>query len=211
MIGIRFLPVLIFDLIMIQDHFVTTLPAREQDDTGYRVPRSNEPLENSKPVDQISAEVADDRNNDGVLCIIEFDSEFKVNAEVGDVSKDSEYVDTTESSADAEVQTTLDPWSVVWYIGSFGGLVTFFLVVSCSEWCCRRGTSRTLSPGRHTEPMMGTCTSATTTAGVSDTPPPPYHLFAPPAYDSIDYSEVADKHHIEKLNVFVISVPNRNP
>ena len=43
--------------------------------------------------------------------------------------------------------------------------------------------------------------------GVNDTPPPPYHLFAPPPYDSINYADLTDKASGEKLDVYVISVP----
>ncbi|KAH0949544.1 hypothetical protein HN011_000554 [Eciton burchellii] len=70
-----------------------------------------------------------------------------------------------------------DAWSISWYISSFGGLVLFFLFVSFSEWYCRSGNS-TETPQDNEPPEM-TNTSR-------EGPPPPYHLFAPPSYDSIN-------------------------
>ncbi|KAK0093224.1 hypothetical protein PV326_014021 [Microctonus aethiopoides] len=99
-------------------------------------------------------------------------------------------------------QSPLDPWSIVWYIGSFGGLVAFFLIVSCSEWCCRRSArpSTPYNPQRSVDVNN-------TTRGVTETPPPPYHLFAPPSYDSVNYIDLDDKTSGEKMNIYVISVP----
>lgn len=104
---------------------------------------------------------------------------------------------------DVEKHSPLDPWSIVWYIGSFGGLVAFFLIVSCSEWCCRRG-ARTLGTP-YGVPRTGEAVNSS--RGVTETPPPPYHLFAPPPYDSVNYADLVDKASGEKLNIYVISVP----
>ena len=41
----------------------------------------------------------------------------------------------------------------------------------------------------------------------TESPPPPYHLFAPPPYDSINYAEFQDKNFNEKLDIYVITVP----
>lgn len=66
-----------------------------------------------------------------------------------------------------------EPWSILWYVGSFGGLIVFFLIVSCSEWCCRtRLRNRSIQRG-----------AASPTN--SELPPPAYDLFAPPSYDSL--------------------------
>lgn len=46
---------------------------------------------------------------------------------------------------------------------------------------------------------------------VTETPPPPYHLFAPPPYDSVNYGEIVDKASGEKLDIYVISVPIHRP
>lgn len=103
-----------------------------------------------------------------------------------------------------ETQSPLDPWSIVWYIGSFGGLVAFFLIVSCSEWCCRRNARPMSVPYiQRGEVISGA-------QGVAETPPPPYHLFAPPPYDSINYADLSDKASGEKLDIYVISVPIHN-
>lgn len=97
----------------------------------------------------------------------------------------------------------LDPWSIVWYIGSFGGLVAFFLIVSCSEWCCRRGAR----PANTSYSGQRSGETVNTGHGVTETPPPPYHLFAPPPYDSVNYGQLVDKASGEKMNIYVISVP----
>ncbi|XP_033225132.1 uncharacterized protein LOC117178038 [Belonocnema kinseyi] len=104
-----------------------------------------------------------------------------------------------------ESQSPLDPWSIVWYIGSFGGLVAFFLIVSCSEWCCRRG-ARPI-----TVPYIQRGEVISSAQGVTETPPPPYHLFAPPPYDSINYADLTDKASGEKLDIYVISMPIQSP
>ncbi|XP_011865817.1 PREDICTED: uncharacterized protein LOC105560912 isoform X2 [Vollenhovia emeryi] len=110
----------------------------------------------------------------------------------------------TDESVNGELQNPLDPWSIVWYIGSFGGLVAFFLIVSCSEWCCRRG-------GRPLTVPYAQRAETINTTGVTETPPPPYHLFAPPSYDSVNYGEIVDKTSGEKLDIYVISVPIHRP
>ncbi|XP_011691804.1 PREDICTED: uncharacterized protein LOC105452427 isoform X2 [Wasmannia auropunctata] len=110
----------------------------------------------------------------------------------------------TEESVNGDLQNPLDPWSIVWYIGSFGGLVAFFLIVSCSEWCCRRG-------GRPLAVPYAQRAETINTTGVTETPPPPYHLFAPPSYDSVNYGEIVDKTSGEKLDIYVISVPIHRP
>lgn len=43
---------------------------------------------------------------------------------------------------------------------------------------------------------------------VTETPPPPYHLFAPPSYDSVNY---ADKPNQEKPDIYVIQMPIQGP
>ncbi|KAK0174461.1 hypothetical protein PV327_010228 [Microctonus hyperodae] len=107
-----------------------------------------------------------------------------------------------DNDSGTDNQSPLDPWSIVWYIGSFGGLVAFFLIVSCSEWCCRRSArpSTPYNPQRSVE-------TTNTPRGVTETPPPPYHLFAPPSYDSVNYIDLVDKTSGEKMDIFVISVP----
>nr|CAD7264961.1 unnamed protein product [Timema shepardi] len=86
----------------------------------------------------------------------------------------------------------LDPWSLVWYIGSFGGLVTFFLVVSCSECCCKRRQAAAASTAAQ---------EAAEFRVIEDPPPPPYEMFAPPPYDSLFYGEKKDR-----LEIFVVPV-----
>lgn len=95
--------------------------------------------------------------------------------------------------ADNMSSSAFDPWSIIWYIGAFGGLIAFFLVVSCSEWCC--GSRRSDRPGvgeRNPNLNVSRCQQQQQVAG---TPPPSYHLFAPPSYDtcSLDSQEKTDK------------------
>ncbi|KAK4876421.1 hypothetical protein RN001_012843 [Aquatica leii] len=83
-------------------------------------------------------------------------------------------IDFDDNSSNENEDHTFQPWSILWYIGSFGGLIAFFLVVSCSEWCCRthiraRSSQNTIS----------------NSPSPNDIPPPAYDLFAPPSYDSL--------------------------
>ena len=141
----------------------------------------------------------DDRDSRETVYVIEFESESNEKEE----SLQTKGNDA--SNVDGDGQNPLDPWSIVWYIGSFGGLVAFFLIVSCSEWCCRRG-GRPLSVAcsQRAEVMNGGQV-------VTETPPPPYHLFAPPPYDSVNYGEIVDKTTGEKVDIYVISVPIGRP
>ena len=95
----------------------------------------------------------------------------------------------------------VDPWSLIWYMASFGGLVTFFLVVSCSECCCskRTSTNNNATNPRAAEPPPEV------TQWVDETPPPPYHLFAPPSYDTLFYGTKDEKN---KLEVYVVPIHN---
>lgn len=75
-----------------------------------------------------------------------------------------------------------DPLSVVWYLGAFSGLIIFFLVVTFSEWCCA---------SKHLYRSNGQAPPPYNHQGYNrapETPPPPYHLFAPPPY-----TEAAEK------------------
>ncbi|GLV44500.1 hypothetical protein CBL_10305 [Carabus blaptoides fortunei] len=112
------------------------------------------------------------------------------------------------SSESSEV--AFDPWSIVWYIGSFGGLIAFFLVVSCSEWCCMRNRAARAQQRQAQQaagcPGGAARVRATARSASAETPPPAYHLFAPPPYDSITYSEKS-----EKFDVFVVPVHAVNP
>lgn len=98
-----------------------------------------------------------------------------------------------------------DMWSVIWYLGAFGGLVTFFVVVTCSEWCF----------GNHLYTRHGTNeiyinafqpTSFQESQQAPETPPPPYHLFAPPSYSDLFGSVKGGKRNISKINIFIIPI-----
>lgn len=92
--------------------------------------------------------------------------------------------------------------SAVWYLAAFGGLVLFFFVVTCSELFldnpihARRQLelphARDLR--RHwrqrNSPMAGYFGP--------ETPPPPYHQFAPPSYDDFIKSEKQKQPHATK-------------
>ncbi|XP_014479254.1 PREDICTED: uncharacterized protein LOC106746767 isoform X2 [Dinoponera quadriceps] len=133
----------------------------------------------------------DNDDDDETVYVIEYNEENRG-------EKNVEKGKNTDVKSDP--QNPLDPWSIVWYIGSFGGLVAFFLIVSCSEWCCRRAARPLAMP--YAQP-----TEVMSSRGVAETPPPPYHLFAPPPYDSVNYGDIVDKTSGEKLDIYVISVP----
>lgn len=142
----------------------------------------------------------DHTDDEQTVYVIEFESESSEREEgLRNKGKDG------GPTVDGDTQNPLDPWSIVWYIGSFGGLVAFFLIVSCSEWCCRRGGRPLTVPyAQRAEVMNGGQV-------VTETPPPPYHLFAPPPYDSVNYGDIVDKSSGEKLDIYVISVPIHRP
>ncbi|XP_078045156.1 uncharacterized protein LOC144474307 isoform X3 [Augochlora pura] len=158
---------------------------------------SNEMIQKNENGDRRGESTTDYRSEDEkTVYVIEFESES------GEKEEQSKGKD---GPADGDDQNPLDPWSIVWYIGSFGGLVAFFLIVSCSEWCCRRGGRPLTVPyAQRAEVMNGSQV-------VTETPPPPYHLFAPPPYDSVNYGEIVDKASGEKLDIYVISVPIHRP
>ncbi|XP_011500606.1 PREDICTED: uncharacterized protein LOC105364391 [Ceratosolen solmsi marchali] len=142
---------------------------------------------------------SDRRGEEQTVYVIEFETEEDGK---GESRRNRGGKDMNDESSDG--QSPLDPWSIVWYIGSFGGLVAFFLIVSCSEWCCRRGARPLSVPYTQRGEVMS---PGVQPAGES--PPPPYHLFAPPPYDSVNYAEIAsDKGPApEKLDIYVISLP----
>ncbi|KAE9535859.1 hypothetical protein AGLY_007760 [Aphis glycines] len=107
--------------------------------------------------------------------------------------------------------------SAVWYLAAFGGLVLFFFVVTCSELFfgnpiytrrpvelphagyLRRHVYGIRNHGQHNYKP--------------ETPPPPYHLFAPPSYDDTvkgGLGQQAEQYHhrapvAKKLtNVYVV-------
>lgn len=97
-------------------------------------------------------------------------------------------------------------WSVIWYLGAFGGLVTFFVVVTCSEWCfgnhmyTRHGTNEIYVNAFQASSFQESHQRA------PETPPPPYHLFAPPSYSDLFGSVKGGKRKISKINIFIIPV-----
>lgn len=75
--------------------------------------------------------------------------------------------------------------SAVWYLAAFGGLVLFFFVVTCSELFF----GNPIYARRPVDlPHAGYLRRVHARGYINrdylpDTPPPPYHLFAPPSYD----------------------------
>ncbi|KAJ8680037.1 hypothetical protein QAD02_015824 [Eretmocerus hayati] len=119
------------------------------------------------------------RHDEQTVYVIEFETE--PDAAKGDGHRNRAGKGLPHDGTD--LQSPLDPWSIVWYIGSFGGLVAFFLIVSCSEWCCRRGARPLSVPYTQRGEVLNA-------QPLNDSsPPPPYHLFAPPPYDSVNYGD----------------------
>ncbi|KRT84917.1 hypothetical protein AMK59_1857 [Oryctes borbonicus] len=108
------------------------------------------------------------------------------------------YETTSEPNAiSTSNDEAFDSWSVVWYIASFGGLIAFFLVVSCSEWCCRKHI-RDNQMRRSPDPSVPVSSSTG-----SESPPPAYDLFAPPSYESLSPSPNNEKH---EYDIYVVPV-----
>ncbi|XP_014291711.1 uncharacterized protein [Halyomorpha halys] len=106
---------------------------------------------------------------------------FENEGELENGEEDTTELITTENGGSA-TRLDPDPLSVVWYLGAFSGLIIFFLVVTFSEWCCAskhlyRGNGQAPPPYNHQGYNRA-----------PETPPPPYHLFAPPPY-----TEAAEK------------------
>lgn len=104
--------------------------------------------------------------------------------------KDSSDEDDPDDD-DNEIDEVFDSWSIVWYIASFSGLILFFLIVSCSEWCCRKRIRRQQQQ-QHQQANATTSTTSQTDMRVIATrsqpeqqAPPSYDQFAPPSYDSL--------------------------
>ncbi|XP_024875006.1 uncharacterized protein LOC112456678 isoform X1 [Temnothorax curvispinosus] len=157
--------------------------------------------DNRQSVDSKSNDNDDDVDGGGTVYVIAFEGKEESAEKERDTEESGPHFVVVNGS---DLQNPLDPWSIVWYIGSFGGLVAFFLIVSCSEWCCRRGSRPMTVP-------YAQRADAINTTGITETPPPPYHLFAPPSYDSVNYGEIVDKTSGEKLDIYVISVPIHRP
>ncbi|XP_044271238.1 uncharacterized protein LOC123015533 isoform X2 [Tribolium madens] len=108
------------------------------------------------------------------------------------------FVNNDKYTGADNTSTPLDSWSVVWYIASFGGLIVFFLIVSCSEWCCRRALRNSQNCGRSAP--------AATTLNVPDTPPPSYDQFAPPSYESICLGRNGRGGEKSEYDIYVVPV-----
>lgn len=114
-------------------------------------------------------------------------------------TSDMDATQTKSTNSEPNVKkedSSFDSWSIVWYIASFGGLIVFFLIVSCSEWCCRKQV-------RQQQAQEVPRTTTRPNSPVSDVPPPAYELFAPPPYDSCLFSKDGEKH---KFDVYVVPV-----
>ncbi|XP_022916163.1 uncharacterized protein [Onthophagus taurus] len=99
-----------------------------------------------------------------------------------------------DDTSSEELDDSFDSWSLVWYIASFGGLVAFFLVVSCSEWCCRKHVREQQSRRGLSSPSPSLST---------ESPPPSYELFAPPSYESLNAAGSSEK---SEFDVYVVPV-----
>jgi len=86
------------------------------------------------------------------------------------------------------------------YAISVGGLVVFFMVITCSECCCTKREARTPPNPTPASPVEPTPEE---THWVEETPPP-YHLFAPPSYDTLHYG--ISRECKDKCEVYVVPV-----
>ncbi|XP_017781813.1 PREDICTED: uncharacterized protein LOC108566448 [Nicrophorus vespilloides] len=104
------------------------------------------------------------------------------------------------------------PWSITWYVASFSGLIVFFVLISCSEWCCRK-RSRSPTRAQNIRTAAASLSSSQMTTQTNSfqetTPPPAYDLFAPPSYDSLAAAAAANSGNssLEKSEYDVYVVP----
>uniref|UniRef100_A0A1B6K208 Uncharacterized protein n=1 Tax=Homalodisca liturata TaxID=320908 RepID=A0A1B6K208_9HEMI len=101
----------------------------------------------------------------------------------------------------------VDIWSVMWYLGAFGGLVTFFLIVTCSEWCF--GNHMYTRHGINHLYVNAYQSNFRETRRVSNSPPPPYDLFAPPSYSDL-FGKAPEPKKKSKFDVFIIPIHGRS-
>lgn len=85
-----------------------------------------------------------------------------------------------------------DTMSIMWYLVSFAGLVTFFLLLSFSEFCCKKAPA--LSNSQITD-------------RVEPLAPPPYELFAPPSYESL-FRDIT-RERKRSITVFLVPVHDK--
>lgn len=86
--------------------------------------------------------------------------------------------------------------SAIWYLAAFGGLVLFFFVVTCSELFLDNPVhARRQMDLPHAGYLRRHYLQRHTVGGHfgPETPPPPYHLFAPPSYDDFVKSGLQEK------------------
>ncbi|VVC41533.1 Hypothetical protein CINCED_3A017975 [Cinara cedri] len=110
--------------------------------------------------------------------------------------------------------------SAVWYLAAFGGLVLFFFVVTCSElFLANPVYARRSADAMHAGYLRRRASGIRNHQHrcMPDTPPPPYHLFAPPSYDDTvkDYglqrqflgpAKVSGKTNKKLADVYVVPV-----
>lgn len=140
-------------------------------------------------------------DNTDTLNILDLEStiENDGNRRNSNVQQHSAYdYDTTDQNK-AEKQSSNDGWCVVWYLGAFGSLVGFFLIITCMELFFRMPMYRQ----SHLQAFMQNLHAEN--KPTPESPPPPYHLFAPPDYDET-LQKVADPTR-KTLGIFVIPVP----
>ncbi|XP_050430742.1 uncharacterized protein LOC126839433 [Adelges cooleyi] len=101
-----------------------------------------------------------------------------------------------------------DALSAVWYLAAFGGLVLFFFVVTCSELffgnpIYTRRPVELPHAGYLRRHVYGRRNQGYT----PETPPPPYHLFAPPSYaDTIKGLPPYESGNKKLADVYVVPV-----
>lgn len=94
----------------------------------------------------------------------------------------------------------VESWCVIWYLGAFGSLVCFFLIITCTELFFGNPLYRDNNLNAFVQSIM----SNENKSYVPETPPPPYHLFAPPDYYETIQKTESDKR--KSLDVFVVPV-----
>ncbi|XP_050544953.1 uncharacterized protein LOC126907599 [Daktulosphaira vitifoliae] len=116
-------------------------------------------------------------------------------------------VSHTLDQEDQDGITDEDALSAVWYLAAFGGLVLFFFVVTCSELffgnpIYTRRPVELPHAGYLRRHVYGLRNQGYT----PETPPPPYHLFAPPSYADTLKGLPAYDSSKKLIDVFVVPV-----
>ncbi|KAI5719102.1 hypothetical protein M8J76_005117 [Diaphorina citri] len=162
---------------------------RSADDVIQPIRKSDESLEDiSRNVQKIERKPDGEKGAKDRLKTLQESVDAILQDMIGREDEGSEPIRTNTTNQGSENDDTVmekvrqtDIFAIV-YLGGFIGLVTFFFILACSEIFCQnclyRSASSLFLP-------QAQCTHSYYSTPKPVTPPPPYHLFAPPQYMDI--------------------------